>query len=149
MGKIKQSLLRLKSKTEYTLSTVVVKTTPIGARRNKILKELKDKYKGQRCFIIGNGPSLTVSDLESLKDEVTFASNRIFKIFDETDWRPDYYGVFDESVFCSDEIIEKINAFDCKAKFFREQGWSVSRKIKNSCYIHTWYSRKYLDEPEF
>jgi hypothetical protein len=29
----------------------------------KRLASLKDKYKGQRCFIIGNGPSLNKIDL--------------------------------------------------------------------------------------
>lgn len=55
------------------------------------LRLLKDAYKGKRCFIIGNGPSLRASDLEKLKGEITFACNRIPLIFDQTDWRPTFY----------------------------------------------------------
>ena len=38
--------------------------------------QFKDKYKGQRCFIIGNGPSINRQDLTLLKDEITFVVNR-------------------------------------------------------------------------
>ena len=55
------------------------------------LRNLKDKYAGKRCFIIGNGPSLRAVDLDLLKDEYTFAFNRIYYIFDQTDWRPTFY----------------------------------------------------------
>ena len=56
---------------------------------------MKGIHKGERCFVIGNGPSLTAADLTLLKDEHTFAANRIFYIFDKTDWRPTYYGAQD------------------------------------------------------
>ena len=36
----------------------------------KLLKEFKNKYINERCFIIGNGPSLNVEDLEKLKNEI-------------------------------------------------------------------------------
>jgi hypothetical protein len=62
--------------------------------KQRLLK-LKDKHKGQRAFVIGNGPSLRISDLDRLKGEVTFASNKIYLAFEETDWRPTYYTVLD------------------------------------------------------
>ena len=51
----------------------------------------------KRCFIIGNGPSLTPEDLEQIKalGEFSIASNRIYLIFDKTDWRPDVYTSLD------------------------------------------------------
>lgn len=52
-------------------------------------------HKGARAFIIGNGPSLRISDLERLKEEITFASNNIFVAFQETSWRPTYYTMID------------------------------------------------------
>ena len=62
------------------------------------IKSLKDTKKGKRCFILGNGPSLTVDDLNRLKGEDTFAFNRIYFIFDKTDWRPTYYMCVDVGV---------------------------------------------------
>jgi len=35
----------------------------------------RDRHRGQRCFVIGNGPSLNEQDLSRLGDEVTFATN--------------------------------------------------------------------------
>jgi len=45
----------------------------------KDIKELKDKYKGKRCFIIGHGPSLSAQDLTPLKDELTIGCNEIIR----------------------------------------------------------------------
>ena len=61
------------------------------ARDTKDLESLKGTKNGQRCFIIGNGPSLTVEDLEKIGNEDSFASNRIYRIFNRTKWRPTYY----------------------------------------------------------
>ncbi len=59
------------------------------------LKQLKNCHKGQRAVIVGNGPSLNVSDLDRIKNEITFASNKIYLAFDSTDWRPTYLTVTD------------------------------------------------------
>lgn len=47
------------------------------------LTALKDQYKGERCFIIGNGPSLRKTNVSKLKDEYTFGMNRIYLAFEE------------------------------------------------------------------
>ncbi len=57
-----------------------------------------NRHAGRRAFILGNGPSLRVADLEALRDEITFASNKIYLAFDSTSWRPTYYFVFDRLV---------------------------------------------------
>lgn len=64
----------------------------------KYIRSLKDTKKGKRCFILGNGPSLTIDDLNRLKNEDTFAFNRIYFMFDKTDWRPTYYMCVDVGV---------------------------------------------------
>lgn len=49
------------------------------ALKQRLLKnsKYKDRYKGQRCFIIGNGPSVNQQDLSLLKDEITFTVNQM------------------------------------------------------------------------
>jgi hypothetical protein len=47
------------------------------------LAGLKDAYRGKRCFIIGNGPSLKRTDLTKLQGEYTFGMNRIYLLFPE------------------------------------------------------------------
>lgn len=51
-------------------------------RDKKILSrnlELKNKYAGQRCFLIGAGPSIADTDLSKLKHEYTFVVNEFEK----------------------------------------------------------------------
>lgn len=81
------------------------------------LKLCKGKHDGQRCFFIGNGPSLQTEDLTKLQEngEITFAFNRIYNIFDQTAWRPSYYISVDEKMLqgCA-EIIDQL---DLSVKF--------------------------------
>lgn len=67
----------------------------------RLIRSVREKYKTvnekRRCFIIGNGPSLTVQDLDTLREhkETCIASNSIYNLFGQTDWRPDIYTVHD------------------------------------------------------
>jgi len=64
---------------------------------SKLIKSYKNKYQGKRCFLIGNGPSLSAADLDKLDGEITFACNFIHKIYDQTDWRPTYHFLSDSN----------------------------------------------------
>lgn len=58
---------------------------------------LKNSYKNRRAFVIGNGPSLKIKDLERIQKngDMTIASNKIYLSFEETKWRPDFLSVAD------------------------------------------------------
>lgn len=56
-----------------------------------LLSSFKNKYKNQRCFIVGNGPSLKVEDLNKLVNEKCFACNSIYALYDYTKWRPTFF----------------------------------------------------------
>lgn len=73
----------------------------------KVLQSLKNKHEGKRCFIIGNGPSLTPGDLDLIRNEYSFAANRIFYMFDKTAWRPTYFCAQDKDV-----IMDSAKNFD-------------------------------------
>ena len=60
-------------------------------RDSRAMRRLRDVHKGERAFVIGNGPSLRMRDLEKLRDEVSFGSNKIHLAFSETEWRPTYH----------------------------------------------------------
>jgi glycosyltransferase involved in cell wall biosynthesis len=63
------------------------------------LQELRKKYKKhKRCFLIGNGPSLNKTDLNVLRNEVTFAVNGFFLKSRDLDWTPTFYLVEDHLV---------------------------------------------------
>jgi hypothetical protein len=59
----------------------------------------RNRHRGQRCFILGGGPSLKKIDPSKLRDEVTFAVNGIFLIYDWLRFEPNYYVVEDFLVF--------------------------------------------------
>lgn len=80
---------------------------PIVAMNKKKIQEsapyvsaMHNIHVGQRCFIIGNGPSLKAADLTRLKEagEFTFGCNRIYEIYDQTEWRPTYYCIQDRTL---------------------------------------------------
>ena len=80
------------------------------------MKKFRNLHKGERCFIIGTGPSLTPEDLELLKDEVCFASNRIFEIYPRTSWRPTYY--INQDFPLLKKYVKEINELTPRAMFF-------------------------------
>lgn len=55
------------------------------------VETFEDAYRGERLFLLGNGPSLAETPLRRLEDEYTFGVNNITNIFDETTWRPSFY----------------------------------------------------------
>lgn len=79
------------------------------------LRKYKNIHKGLRCFIIGTGPSLTTDDLELLKDEITFGSNRIFEIYPRTSWRPTYYMNQDHQLI--EKYVDEIGKLDAEGIF--------------------------------
>ncbi|MBQ4529107.1 MAG: CDP-glycerol glycerophosphotransferase family protein [Lachnospiraceae bacterium] len=80
---------------KYNLKAISYMLHLKSDRNSRMLMEYKNKYKGERCFLIGNGPSLTPDQLDLLKDEKCFACNMIYKVFDQTQWRPSFYCCID------------------------------------------------------
>ena len=80
------------------------------------LRSFKDCHQGERCFILGNGPSLKRTDLAPLADEITIGVNGIFYMTQQCGFAPTYYVVEDNHVF-SDDLV-RVNNVDAVAKFF-------------------------------
>lgn len=59
--------------------------------KNEVFRNYKNKHKGERVFLVANGPSLKDTDLNLIKNETSFAMNRISLMYEKTDWRPTYY----------------------------------------------------------
>lgn len=97
---------------------------------------LKNKHKGKRCFLIGNGPSLTTEDLELLKGEITFAANRIYMLFDKTEWRPTYFFCVDPVCYSMD--FRKIREIDAELRFVPLNTGMIAGKVYDEV---TYYNR--------
>jgi predicted flap endonuclease-1-like 5' DNA nuclease len=81
------------------------------------LRALREKFAGQnRCFVIGNGPSLNLTDLSQLRNEVTFCVNSFFLKMPELDWVPTFYVVEDHLV--AEDRAAAINALKGPTKLF-------------------------------
>ncbi|MBC8099140.1 MAG: DUF115 domain-containing protein, partial [Armatimonadetes bacterium] len=62
------------------------------------MRAYKDKHRGARCFIIGNGPSLNQMDLTLLKGEFTIGMNRIYLLFPKLGFHTTYFACINPTV---------------------------------------------------
>ena len=71
------------------------------------LASLRDQHRGERCFVLGNGPSLLRTDLRRLGHEVTFGMNRIYLHFDRMGFATTYYVAVNTLVIeqCAEDIL--------------------------------------------
>ena len=110
-------------------------TNEINAFHNKRLQKFKDCNKGKRCFIVATGPSLLKRDLDKLhkNKEITISMNLINKMFDKTDWRPDYYLAVD---FRIHEMLD-VDMLDIKNIIVSDSSeMFVKKKHKSNIYIN-------------
>ncbi len=105
----------------------------------KTLKDLKGIHEGERCFIIGNGPSLRFEDLDKLKNEYTFAVNRIYLGFDKTVWRPTYYAIQDSKIL--DQYAEDVANLDLPYKFIPKQYEAKVNNKKGTAFYYNYQVR--------
>ena len=78
------------------------------SKNYKKIKSLKECHKGERCFIIGSGPSIIKMDLTLLKNEITFDHNGFYLIAEKVGFLPTYYVV--EVQFPAEDNAKEINA---------------------------------------
>lgn len=80
-------------------------------------RKVKDTYKGKRCFLIANGPSLNMTPLFLLKDEYTIMFNRAGLMIERLNFFPSFYMISDGLVGrnIKDEISKYIK--NCEGVF--------------------------------
>ena len=102
---------------------------------------LKDSHKGERCFIVGNGPSLKNTDLSKLKNDFAIGMNRIFLAADELNFKPDVLVCINDLVV--EQSVEDFNALQMP-KFF---SWRARKWLHMDDYTHFLYTT--YTEPKF
>jgi hypothetical protein len=73
-----------------------------------LLSSYRNKYLGERCFIIGNGPSLNDIDLSLLKQEYTFGVNAIYLNKSKMGFFPTFH-VVEDTLVAEDRANELLN----------------------------------------
>jgi hypothetical protein len=87
----------------------------VTANEKRILS-WRDAYKGERAFLIGNGPSLNKLDLTKLKTERTIGVNSIYLNQDRMGFLPNHYVVEDR--FVAEDRADEINRLSGPQKWF-------------------------------
>ena len=93
----------------------------------------KDKHKGKRCFVIGNGPSLKTQDLSPLTNEITFVMSAFWKHPLVGKWQPTYYCFVDPFFFDKSEPIRE---------FFK----TLTNRIHNSIFFVPIQAKEIIQE---
>lgn len=111
------------------------------SRDMRRLKRFKNIHKGERVFITCPGPSMSIKDLELLKDEYTIGVNSIIKAYEHTDWRPTYYALVD--IFAFEKTMRE-NAVPgntyCKREGFFHYRFNLKTKNGRESYLLVDYS---------
>ncbi|MEI2418989.1 6-hydroxymethylpterin diphosphokinase MptE-like protein, partial [Arthrospira platensis SPKY2] len=93
--------------------------TAILGRSQERIRQFHNKHLGQRCVIIGNGPSLNEMDLSFLKDEICFGTNKIYLGFERWQFSPTYYVAVNPYVV--EQSVNEIRKISCP-KFIGNRG---------------------------
>lgn len=122
---------------------VTYQVHPEGRASLKRLTELKDSQCGERCFVIGNGPSLRQTDLTKLRGEKTFGLNRIYLLFPELGFTTTYLVAVNRLVLeqCAGEILELPNL-----KFIP---WSFRKSLRSAPHTDTIFIQNACARPGF
>lgn len=91
-------LNRLSYDPYFFLMFLIRRINPFLVNNNRRLKKLKNKYYGNRCFIMGNGPSLNRMKIELLEKDYVWGMNRCYLLYERISWRPRFYTAVDDLV---------------------------------------------------
>lgn len=85
--------------------------TAAGRTNRAFIRQFRGIHRGERCVIIGNGPSLKKTNMGLLRNEHTFGLNRIYLMFDELGFETTFHVVINRHVVeqCADDF-RKISA---------------------------------------
>ena len=116
------------------------------SKYGKTIAQLKDIHRGKSCFVLGNGPSLTSDDLDILnkKNIPCFATNRIFNVFDKTEWRPTYY--VGEDIDVIRNVRDDIQLVSAEIKFIPVNlKWYENYVVNGATYFNLKYNEHLPD----
>lgn len=87
----------------------------------------------ERCFIIGNGPSLNQLNLTLLKDEITFGANALYLNRDKMGFDPTYHVVSDLLVV--EDRYRELNRIEHSQCFFQLERVNLIKRRRNVLFL--------------
>ena len=147
------SIIRPKAQINESVSVSEDNEDLLNYIKNNI--RFKDVHKGERCFILGNGPSLKKQDLTCLKGEILFTVNQFMRADYAKELHSSYHFWADPSFFSDNEVNSSeildlmLSAKSNTVTFFISDGFNfvkekkIDKKINCSFYKT---SRSILDD---
>jgi hypothetical protein len=135
------TIKKYKKNIDYRLWSI----SPEGRENFYRLKSFHNMMLDQRCFVLGNGPSLLKNDLTLLKNEITIGSNGIFLIFDKMGYKPTFLTVEDGLV--AEDRAEELNKVSGTRKLFPKDLSQWLKRDEETTYCN--FIRGFKTQPKF
>jgi hypothetical protein len=116
---------------------------PESWRSRKKLQTLRDRYVGEKAVIVCNGPSLLKSDLSILKNVFTFGLNKIYLLFEQSDFRPSCIVAMNPYVI--DQAKDFYNSTDIPL-FLNSAALKIIRPRDNISFLHETMQSKFAKD---
>lgn len=108
----------------------VITYNHINSMVNSECKKRLQKFKNialadEDIYIIATGPSLLISDLEKLMEnkKICMGMNWLYRLFEKTEWRPDYYVISDQKMIKALDQMEDIEIIFHNINTFISDTW--------------------------
>lgn len=112
-------------------------------RSRSNLKNILNKYQGQKAVILCNGPSLAQTDFDRLNGTFTFGLNKINLLFDKTSFRPN--SIVAVNPFVIEQNLEFFNETDIDLYVSSNASRQV-RSRKSVTYLHASENKKFAQD---
>jgi hypothetical protein len=115
-----------------------------------LLDALCNRHRGERCFVVGNGPSLNDIDMKRLKGQITLGSNRCYLGYETWGFPFTYWGVYDQFQIEEYHLDYEAHVPAETVKFFPAEFWPVLR-VAAGCPVNSVWPdpspRSFSDDP--
>lgn len=132
-----KALIGLTKPIRYPLESLLYRFSHQGG----YLRDLKDRYKGQPMLVVGNGPSINETPLESFAHIPSIGMNKIDLLFTRSQWRP-------SMILCVNNVVVQQH----RASFLASEipiylawkaRWFLKGKSKNVHYFNLFDSEEF------
>lgn len=101
------------------------------AKPDEFLADAKDIHRGERCFIIGMGPSLNKTDLSLIRNEFSFGVNGIYLV---DRFSPTYYVMISANFW--ETHVEGVRNISCRRRFIPRDTKSILKSQVPTSWIN-------------
>ena len=106
-----------------------------------LLDTFHNRHRGQRCFVVGNGPSLQQLDMTRIRNEITLGSNRCFLGYEHWGFPFTYWGCYDKFQIENYHTVYETHVPSDTVKFFPVE-YAPILNMPNGCPLNSIWPEK-------